>query len=75
MEQSKKIIEEFFKQELGEYSFTETDNLIEMGILDSFMFVELLEYLEEKRSKKIDLSSIDMNQFYSIETIAKTLES
>ena len=75
MEQSKKIIEEFFKQELGEYSFTDTDNLIEMGVLDSFMFVELLEYLEEKRNKKIDLSSIDMNHFYSIDTIAKTLES
>lgn len=72
---NEEIIKRFFEQELGECNFKDDDNLLELGILDSFMFVELLEYIEMETGKEIDLSTIDINSFNTVKNIAKEISN
>ena len=56
---NKKIILQFLKKEIGEYSVSSKENLIDNGILDSLNFVKLISKIEKKF--KIKLSSYDIS--------------
>ena len=49
-------------------------DLIEVGLLDSLMLVDLLTLLEEEYEITIDLSDLDIDNFRSPVTIARFLE-
>lgn len=57
--ETKKIILQFLKKEIGEYKFSSKENLIDNGILDSLNFVKLISKIEKKY--KIKLSSYDIS--------------
>jgi acyl carrier protein len=57
--ETKKIILQFLKKEIGEYKFSSKENLIDTGILDSLNFVKLISKIEKKY--KIKLSSYDIS--------------
>ena len=58
--ETKKIILQFLKKEIGEYKFSSKENLIDNGILDSLNFVKLISKIEKKY--KIKLSSYDISK-------------
>lgn len=47
----------------------EEEDLIEAGVLDSFMFVELLFHVEQQFGVKIALDHLEMDNFRSISRI------
>jgi acyl carrier protein len=50
-------------------------DLIEVGLMDSLMLVDLLTLLEEEYEITIDLSDLDIDNFRSPVTIARFLEA
>ena len=50
-------------------------DLIEVGLMDSLMLVDLLTLLEEEYHITIDLSELDIDNFRSPVTIARFLEA
>jgi acyl carrier protein len=51
------------KQTSNELKITADTELLGSGLLDSFDFLDLIVYIENKTGKKIDLSVADPNQF------------
>ena len=51
------------KQTSGGLKITIDTELLGSGLLDSFDFLDLIVYIENKTGKKIDLSVADPNQF------------
>lgn len=51
------------KQTSGELKITADTELLGSGLLDSFDFLDVIVYIENKTGKKIDLSVADPNQF------------
>ena len=54
-----------------EFDFTQSQNFIEDGYLDSFDLVSLISALEEEFHVLIDALDIVPENFYSVETIAE----
>lgn len=48
---------------------SESTNLLESGLLDSFAFVDLVLFIEHYTRKRIDLSEVDPEEF----TVVKSL--
>jgi acyl carrier protein len=63
-------IKQIFSEKLHVDPPTEETDLIEAGVLDSFMFVELLLNLEQAFGLKIMLENVDLDNFKSIDRIA-----
>ena len=51
------------KQTSGDLKITADTERLGSGLLDSFDFLDLIVYIENKTGKKIDLSVADPNQF------------
>ena len=52
----------------------EEEELLDSGILDSFSFVEIVEFIEQDLGVQIDFKKIGKDKFKTINEIAKTLE-
>lgn len=52
-----------------------TTDLIEEGVLDSLVFVDLIARLEERFSFEIDLADLEIDEFRSVEQIARYVAS
>lgn len=52
-----------------------TTDLIDEGLLDSLVFVDLIARLEEAVGIEIDLADLDIDQFRSVEKIAHYLDA
>jgi methoxymalonate biosynthesis acyl carrier protein len=64
-------LEKFFLERLHiEIPSVDTD-LLEVGALDSLAFVELLHYVEEEFQITVPLDDLEVDDFRSIEKIAK----
>lgn len=74
---SKEMMQKIRKyfQETSDYSPDYHENLFESGALDSFGIVEFLTFLEEKAGAQIELEDITMENFSTIDTICKLIES
>ena len=59
--------------EIGAPCFTDNDDLLANGALDSMGFVELLVYVESMTGKQIDLTDLDPNEFTSIKGLSRSL--
>ena len=57
----------------GVTDFTDADDLLASGALDSMGFVELLLYVESMIGKKVDLTDLDPNEFTSIRGLSRSL--
>jgi acyl carrier protein len=53
----------------------ETEDLIDAGILDSFAFIELLVNIEQAFGVRVELESLDLTHFRSIEKITSFIEA
>jgi acyl carrier protein len=51
------------KQTSTDFKITAETELLGSGLLDSFDFLDVIVYIENKTGKKIDLSVADPNQF------------
>jgi acyl carrier protein len=51
------------KQTSTDFKITAETELLGSGLLDSFDFLDVIVYIENKTGKKIDLSIADPNQF------------
>jgi len=72
---SVKDILEFFK---GKQKIKKTDlnkSLLNSNIIDSFGLIELINFLEKKVEKKIDLSKLNKENFGSINKMVKFLNN
>ena len=57
-----------------EFSFEESENFIEDGLLDSFDIISLISMLEEKYEIKIDGLDIVPENFFSVDSIAELVK-
>lgn len=62
---------DYLKELRPEYDFTESDNFIEDGYLDSFDITTLVADLEEEFGCMIDGVDVRADNFISIEAIAE----
>ena len=65
-EQFVELLAEWFranKQTSNDLKITADTELLGSGLLDSFDFLDVIVYIENKTGKKIDLSVADPNQF------------
>ena len=68
------IIRNILEELHPEYHYTESENFIEDGFLDSFDMVTLIAELEERFHVTIDALDIVPENFISVETIAKMVQ-
>lgn len=59
--------------ECDETDITFSDNLIEIGIIDSLMVMEIIDYIEEKYQMEFPPESIVPENFESIDKIYQML--
>ena len=64
------LIRRIFSEHLRINPPADDVDLIEAGVLDSFMFVELLLQLEQTFGMKIALESLEIDNFKSMRSIA-----
>jgi len=55
-------------------STSDSDNLIEMGIIDSLLILKLMAYLEEKHGIILNDDELDPENFASIQKISGLIE-
>ena len=67
-------IKEFLEKETQRKVEDENANLIELGILDSFSMIKLIDFLEKELSVKMDMEKLTPENFNSIETISNTIK-
>lgn len=67
------VIQNHKGYEAGVTDFTNNDDLLASGALDSMGFVELLVHVESIVGKKVDLTDLDPNEFTSIRGLSKSL--
>jgi acyl carrier protein len=67
-------IMEMLEELRPEFDFTESDNFIEDGLLDSFDIISLSNMLEEKYGITIDGLDIVPENYSSVEAIAALVE-
>ncbi len=65
------IIGEMLKEIRPEFDFSESDNFVEDGMLDSFDIITLTNMLEERFGIKIDGLDIVPENFYTVGSIAE----
>ena len=72
-------INQFIQSELvsdrTEDNLSNTDNLIESGILDSLGIIKLITYLEESYSIKVTDEELSIENFETIEAISRFLRN
>lgn len=59
--------------ECDETNIASSDNLIEMGIIDSFMVMEIIDYIEEKYQIDFPPESIVPENFETIDKLYQML--
>lgn len=69
----KNLVIEVSECEEADISFS--DNLIEMGIIDSLMVMEIIDYIEEKYQVEFPPESIIPENFETIEILYQMLEN
>jgi methoxymalonate biosynthesis acyl carrier protein len=75
MSESADSIVTLFREQLT-VEVTDWDaDLIDEGLMDSLMLVDLLTFLEQKFAITIDLEDLDIDNFRSIRAIARFVES
>lgn len=52
----------------------ERSDLIKSGVLDSFIMIRLINFIEEKLGIAVDMEKLSPDNFYSLEIITKTLD-
>jgi acyl carrier protein len=52
-------------------AFSDTDDLIETGILDSLRFLDFIHLIEEESGKTIDMEDLNIDDFRTIERISE----
>ena len=70
IEQVKEKIKKFLEEETQSH-FNDEDNLIGKGVLDSFLMIKLISYLERNLGIKIDMEKLTPSNFNSIATISQ----
>lgn len=69
---------EFIKTDLargkGVHHLSETDNLVEMEVMDSLAIMKLILFLEEKFDIKIEDEDMALDNFASIDSIYSLVE-
>lgn len=70
----KNVIGEILKEIRPEFDFSESENFIEDGMLDSFDIITLTNMLEERFSIKIDGLDIVPENFFTVDSISKLVE-
>lgn len=68
-------IQTIFSQVLYREVQSPQSDLFESGLLDSMSLIELLFSLEQQFGFQPDINDLDLDQFRSIENIAKLVES
>lgn len=66
-----KILEEAWQDRYEEPfpSVGESDNLFDAGLVDSFIMIELLSYLETEFSVEVDLADFDPSELFTLSGI------
>lgn len=59
------------KSNIADFEITEDTNIISTGLLDSFGFIELILYLENRIGCEIDLSDVDPGDFTVVKGLCK----
>lgn len=70
----KNVIGEMLKEIRPEFDFSESENFIEDGMLDSFDIITLTNMLEERFDIKIDGLDIVPENFFTVDSILKLVE-
>jgi len=55
-------------------NFTDSDNLLMKGVIDSLRMLDLINFLEEKYRLKIDEDELMPENFESVEAMARFVE-
>jgi acyl carrier protein len=55
-------------------SFTDSDNLLTKGVIDSLRMLDMISFLEEKYHLKIDEEELMPENFESVEAITRFVE-
>ena len=58
---------------LSEQTLDESKSLIELGVIDSFSFVEILTTLQEELGAEIDFMELDPDDFASVEGLVRVV--
>ena len=74
IEEVRKGIRKFLEEET-QSQFNDSDNLIEKGVLDSFLMIKLIGYLEKNLGTKIDMGKLTPYNFNSVLTISQFIAS
>ena len=56
---------------LSEHTLDESKSLIELGVIDSFTFVEILTTLQDELGAEIDFMELDPDDFASVEGLVR----
>ncbi|TSC89650.1 MAG: hypothetical protein G01um10143_140 [Parcubacteria group bacterium Gr01-1014_3] len=71
----KNKIKEYLEKETQRKIESETENLIEAGVLDSFSMIKLIAYIESELKIPVKMEDLSPDNFNSIVSISKTIES
>ena len=73
IEEVKRQVIQFFSEKLQiDVPTVETD-LIDEGLLDSLVFVDLIMHLEQMAGREISIADLELDQFRSVDRIATFL--
>ena len=67
-------IKKFLEKETQRKIESETENLIEKGVLDSFSMIKFINFIETDLGVKIDMEELSSENFNSIKTIVSTIK-
>jgi acyl carrier protein len=71
---AKEKIKEFLEKETQRKIDTDSANLIEGGILDSFSMIKLIDFVEKEFGVKANMEELTPENFNSVETISTMAE-
>ncbi len=71
----KNKIKEYLEKETQRKIGSDSENLIEAGVLDSFSMIKLIDYIESELKMKVKMEELSPENFNSIDSISNTIES
>ncbi len=74
-EKIRKFIESNLVVFEDEAEFTDSDNIFEMGFVNSLFAMKLVNYIEQEFSIEVDNDDLEISNFSSVDRIVEYIES
>lgn len=74
METRDKIVK-FLHRFVGEASFSDTDNIFELGLVNSLFAMQLVSYIEGEFGIALENSDLELNNFSNVQSIVALIHS